>query len=157
MKSRMFWASLLAGAISMGALPAAEQLRQEAVEVPLTDLKGHCRKMLDLQIAVHDGTKSLHKAIDSTADKKPRPRDKEVLSRLSNKLKESLDEAMKTLEMLNKDGAAVAFTEVFQDLCKDMKHVQRRLEMGDVGPATQALEKDVIDTLTEMVDAVKRR
>ena len=58
--------------------------------------------------------------------------------------------------MLEAEGSAVAFPEVFQQVREDMKHVQRRLEVTDVGAVTQAIEKDIIDTLKEMIEALKK-
>jgi len=58
--------------------------------------------------------------------------------------------------MLEAEGTAVAFPEVFQQVREDMKIVQRRLELADVAPVTQAIEQDIIDTLKEMVDALKK-
>ena len=37
-----------------------------------------------------------------------------------------------------------------------MIHVQKRLELTDVGDLTQGIEKDIIDTLKEMIDALKK-
>jgi len=37
-----------------------------------------------------------------------------------------------------------------------MMHVQRRLEIIDVGVVTQAIEKDIVDTLKEMIEALKK-
>jgi len=65
-------------------------------------------------------------------------------------------EASKAIEMLEAEGSAVAFPEVFQQIREDMKHVQRRLDITDVGQVTQAIEKDIIDTLKEMIDALKK-
>ncbi len=161
MKTRVFLASFLAGAIGLCALTAAEpddpkkpnQSRQEKVERLLANLQGHFQKMLDLQIAIHDGSKDLHKVIEDTADKKPRGKEKEVMLKLVGKEKDSVAEMTRALELLQAEGTAVAFVEVCEAVCKDMKDVQRRLENGDVGPETQALEKDIIDTLKDMVAA----
>ena len=37
-----------------------------------------------------------------------------------------------------------------------MKHVQRRLEVADVADVTQAIEKDIIASLQEMIEALKK-
>ncbi len=171
MTSRVFLASLLAGAISTCALTAHEpprpsrsddptkatQQREDQVEQPLAGLLGRCQKMLDLQTAVYDGTKGLHKAIEGNADKKPRPRDRQAALKLSDDEKAIIAEATKTIDLLNAEGSAVAFTEAFQELREDLKRVQSRLASSDVGPATQALQQDIIDTLKEMVAGFRKR
>src|SRR5262249_32529559 len=62
----------------------------------------------------------------------------------------------KAIEMLEAEGSAVAFPEVFKQVREDMKHVQRRLGVIDTGVVTQAIEKDIIDTLKEMIEALKK-
>ena len=49
-----------------------------------------------------------------------------------------------------------AFPEVFQHLHQDMKQVERFLEAGKVGDPTQNIEIDIIDTLKEMVNSLKK-
>src|SRR5205823_273569 len=65
-------------------------------------------------------------------------------------------EATKAIDMLQSEGSAVAFPEVFQQVREDMKHVQKRLEGVDTGKVTQAIEEDIISTLKEMIEALKK-
>ena len=37
-----------------------------------------------------------------------------------------------------------------------MVHVQRRLGVSDVGEVTQTIEQDIIDSLKEMIEALKK-
>jgi hypothetical protein len=37
-----------------------------------------------------------------------------------------------------------------------MMHIQKRLELTDVADVTQGIERDVIDTLKEMIEALKK-
>lgn len=127
----------------------------EGKTVPLADYAERCRKMLALQIAVSDGTRALRKAMEGTADKKPGPKEKETAAKLAGQEKVIIQQATTAIDMLNAEGVAVAFTEVFQELRADMERVQRRLEMGDVGPATQSLQQDIIDILKEMLGAIR--
>src|SRR5207247_900442 len=64
-------------------------------------------------------------------------------------------EADKAIAMIKAEGSAIAFLEVFQQVRQDMVSVQRRLGKTDVGNLTQSIEKDIIDTLKEMLDALK--
>jgi uncharacterized protein (DUF849 family) len=167
----MVLACLLTGAISICALPAAEQPRESNSDNPkkvkklseeepnrtLDALKDRCQKMLEMQIAVYDGTQGLHKVIEDAADKKPRAEDRLASLKLAADEKEIVLEAAKAIDTLEAELAAVAFPEVFREMRKDMKRVQRRLKNSDVGADTQAIEQDIIQTLREMVASFKSR
>ena len=58
--------------------------------------------------------------------------------------------------MLEAEGSAVAFPEVFQQVRSDMIVVQKRLGNTDVFKVTQAIERDIIETLKEMIEALKK-
>jgi hypothetical protein len=164
MKARGFVVSLLAGAITLSALTAGEppsqgkpddpQKASQSREEDLERVLGHCRKMLDVQTTVLNETKGLHKVIEETADKKPRPKDLQVALELSGKAQAMVKEATKAIDVLEAEGSAVAFLEVLRGLRDDVKRVQGRLENGDVGPGTQDIEQDVIVTLKEMIEAL---
>jgi hypothetical protein len=51
----------------------------------------------------------------------------------------------------------VAFPVAFQQLRQDMKNVRNRLDSIDVGPINQAIQKDIIATLKEMIDALSKK
>ncbi len=170
MKSRTNLAFLFLGAVSLFALPGgalprqavsgdskkANQLREEKDDQLLTTLLGRCRTMLDMQMAVYNSTKGLYKVFEGRSDKKPRSMEQQAARQLSDKQKAIVAEATKAIDRLEAEGAAVAFPEVFQQLRKDMRDVQRRLEKCHLGAETQAIEKDIIDTLEEMIGALKK-
>ncbi len=170
MRPHVLLASLLAGAFGLCSLAAGERPRpvgsaapkaasrareERAQQVP-ADFLGRCRKMLAMQIEVSKGTEALHKAVQGIPRKHLRPKEKQASLKLSIEQKAILREATTAIALITADGSAVAFDEVFQELRVDMKRIQRRLEINDVGLATQALEKDVIDTLKEMVAALQK-
>jgi len=99
----------------------------------------------------------LHQAIQGTPDKKPRPEDRQAALKLVARQQEIISEVSKILAILDKEGAAMAFPEVFQQLRDDMKRVQQRLEKCDVNTATRLIEEDILDTLQEMIKALKNR
>ena len=132
------------------------QLREEELERLLAALEARCNKMLAMQIEVYDGTVAVQKGVNKTADKKPTREHKIEANRLEDKEKDIVLEASKAIEMLEAEGSAVAFPEVFQQVREDMKHVQRRLGITDTADVTQAIERDIIDTLKEMIDALKK-
>jgi hypothetical protein len=132
------------------------QLREEELERLLANLQARCEKMLAMQMQVLGGTEGVSRAIGSHKDKKASRGDQQQSLRLSDDEKEIVVEATKAIEILEAEGSAVAFPEVFKQVREDMKHVQRRLGIVDVGTVTQAIERDIIDTLKEMIEALKK-
>src|SRR5436305_13316463 len=114
--------------------------------------------MLAMQIRVLDGTVAVHKAIDANGDKKATRQNEQDSLKLSDDEKKIVVEATKAIELLEAEGSAVAFPEVFQQVREDMKHVSRRLAASPVDPGkvTQAIEHDIIDTLKEMIKALEK-
>jgi hypothetical protein len=132
------------------------QLREEELERLLANLQARCEKMLAMQINVQDGTIRVAKEIDKTPEKKATRDQQQDSLKLSDKEKDIVTEATKAIEMLEAEGSAVAFPEVFQQVREDMKNVQRRLGVVDAGKVTQGTEQDIIDTLKEMIEALKK-
>ncbi|MCC6421674.1 MAG: hypothetical protein IT429_25935 [Gemmataceae bacterium] len=132
------------------------QLREEELERLLTELKARCEKMLAMQIQVYNGTKAVARSIEGNADKKATRANIQDSLGLSDEEKKIVLEASKAIEMLEAEGSAVAFHEVFTQVREDMKQVQRRLGTTDVGKVTQAVEQDIIDTLQEMIKALEK-
>src|SRR5205823_12944365 len=112
--------------------------------------------MLAMQIQVQIGTEGVFRIVETLADKKPSRQNQQDSLKLSDNEKHIVTEANKAIEMLEAEGSAVAFPEVFQQVRQDMMTVQRRLEITDVGVVTQAIEKDIIETLKEMIEALKK-
>jgi hypothetical protein len=157
MKLHSLLASLLGVAVGFGFLFAAEPSSQSSEEktVRLTGIEKHCQKMLLMQIVVNQDTTALDTAIQANPDKKPGPKDKEVAAQLSVKEKAIVDEANAVLDLLNKEGTAVAFSEVFEELRGQIKRVQANLEKGDVGPATQKMQTNIAETLKEILGVIR--
>lgn len=132
------------------------QLREEELERVLASLQGRCEKMLRMQKAVLAGTVGLFQVVEGSTDKKPNRDNQQSSLKLSDQEQDIVVEATRAIEMLESEGSAAAFPEVFQQLRDDMKHVRRRLEVTDIGVVTQAIETDIVDTLQEMVDALKK-
>jgi hypothetical protein len=132
-------------------------MREEEIERVLAALQARCEKMLMMQIQVLAGTEELDKLIlTKRPDKLPTRQDKNESNGLADKEKDIVQEANKCIDILKSEGTAVAFPEVFQQIRDDMLHVQKRLELTDVGGLTQDIEKDIVATLKEMIDALKK-
>jgi len=132
------------------------QLREEELERLLEALKSRCEKMLAMQLRVLDGTVAVARAIDNYPDKKAKRENLQDSLNLSDEEKKIVHEATKAIEMLEAEGSAVAFPEVFHQVRDDMKNVERRLGAVDVGKVTQAVEQDICDTLKEMIKALEQ-
>ena len=132
------------------------QLREEELERTLADLLRRCERMLAMQIGVYNSTKGVDAAVKQNPDKQPSRENKQDSLKLSDTEGEIVVEARKAIEVLEAEGSAVAFPEVFQQVRDDMIHVQRRLGVSDVGEVTQTIEQDIIDSLKEMIEALKK-
>jgi len=132
------------------------QLREEEQLRVLADLQRRCEKMLAMQEAVYRDTVKLDQRVQANPDKKP-TREEEILSGvLSRREDEIVAEADRAIALIQAEGSAVAFAEVFQQLRQDMARVSTRLYKTDPGAETQAIEQDIIETLKEMIEALKK-
>jgi hypothetical protein len=132
------------------------QIREEEIERLLARLEARCRHMLAMQIAVRDGTVELDKTIKANPKGEKTRADEIAGNGLADKEEEIIKEATAGLRLLEAEGSAVAFAEVFQQVRADMITVHGRLNKTDVGVVTVTIENQIIDTLSEMVEALKK-
>jgi hypothetical protein len=112
--------------------------------------------MLRLQIEVRDGTMNLDRVIHGNPRAEPTRADIQASNVLSDKEDDIVKEANLALRLLEAEGSAVAFAEVFQQVRGDMQTVAGHLRKTDTGLVTVTVENDIIDTLREMVEALKK-
>ena len=128
------------------------QLREEEVARVLVMLEARFRKMLEMQRDVYEGTMQLDKIPAAE-----RTHNHEIeSSRLSGKEMLIVVEIDKALLVLREDGTTVAFAEAADQMRADMQQVVDRLSQAKVGQVTQGIELDIIATLEEMIDALKK-
>ena len=128
------------------------QLREEELERTLTQLAARCRRMLELQNQVYEGTVRLNEVPQADRD-----HDDEIESaRLSRQESDIVHEADKALLLLREEGSSVAFPEVMEQMRDDMRQVVERLAKLKVGELTQGLEQDIIAALEEMIAALEQ-
>jgi hypothetical protein len=165
MKAHSVLVFLLAGVVGVCTLTAGAHPRpaqaddatqakkgpEEKSKIRLAALEARCKKTLELQIAVNDGTSSLHKIISDHTDTKPRAEDKQLAVKLAEKQTAIIAELTIIIEVLQTEATAVAFVEVLENLRDDMERVQKCLEKCEVGSATQVIEQDIIETLNVMI------
>ncbi len=132
------------------------QLREEEIERLLADLQRRCERMLQLQQEVYDGTVRVDRAIGNNPEKKPTRTEEQKSLQLSDREEEIVRQANEAIRILEAEGTAVAFPEAFVQVRDDAKNVARRLGKADVGTVTQVIELDIIATLKDMIEALKK-
>ncbi|VTS05135.1 hypothetical protein [Tuwongella immobilis] len=133
-----------------------KQDREEELEKLLANLEARCNLMLGMQIEVYENTKSLKKSIESNMPPQPSRADSQKSQELSDREGRIVEEANKAIALLESEGSAVAFPQVFEEVKRDMIAVQRRLNEARADGDTLAIEEDIIAALKEMVEALKK-
>lgn len=128
------------------------QLREEEKELMLAALEARFRDMLARQINVYNGSVAVAAVPAAQRTDKHRGR--------SIELARSEDEiallAAKVLTLLKEEGSSIAFPEAVLQLREDMLIVARRLERGEVEEVTLGIEKDIIESLEEILEALQK-
>jgi hypothetical protein len=132
------------------------QLRQKEMQQTLTRLINRCLHMLEEQEKVYVETKSLDGELQSAEDAGARKVVDQKSSDQSVAEKAIVKECENAIVMLESDATTVAFPECMRQLKNDMQNVEARLKNTDVGPLTQGIEEDIIQTLKEMIEDLKR-
>jgi len=96
------------------------------------------------------------KDIKRNKDKKPTRVNHQDSGRLSEEEKLIVVEATKAIDMIEAEGSAVAFAEVFKQVRTDMEEVQRLLEKTKVDDPTQQIEQEIIEMLEDMIKALQK-
>ncbi len=127
------------------------QLREEEQQIILASLEARFAKMLVMQLQIQVDTIALHKTPKNSWTAKHFGRSRE----LSVEEETIASEAEKALTLLKEEGSSVAFPQGVEQVRDDMLNIARRLSGNDVGEFTQSVEKDVIESLEEMVTALQ--
>ncbi len=131
---------------------ALRQLREEEIERALTALETRFRRMLEAEQVVYDGTVKLDKL---TTDARGRDFDVNA-ARLGAKQSQICADADKALVLLRDDGTSAAYLEATEQIRSDMAQIAERLSQAKVGEMTQNVQKDVIASLEEMIESLKK-
>ena len=117
-------------------------------------------KLLALLGSMHSGQTEVRDAtvnLDTElADEKPTRAQQQQALRLADRQAGVRLQAKEVLELLQKEGSAVAFGEAAKLVYDDVAVVENRLNRGDVGKLTQKVETDVIETIEVMMDALRK-
>ncbi|WP_437227610.1 hypothetical protein SH661x_000463 [Planctomicrobium sp. SH661] len=129
------------------------QLREDERESYLTMLEARFQNMLRRQQHVNSETIRLDRI--EVADRGQQ----NYASQSDNIRKEQEDnalEAEKSLHLLKEEGSSVAFPEAVQQMHQNMLLVAARLSRQETGQTTQVVEKMIVDTLEEMIAALRQ-
>jgi hypothetical protein len=133
------------------------QLREEELLRTLANLEARCRRMLEVQTEVYEGTKRVAGTIQANEGQKPTRNEDLKAGELSGREGTIVAEANKALQLLEEDGTAVAVPQVLEQCRDDMKAVQARLFRTDVAQFTQQMEEEIIAALKEVIEALKKQ
>jgi len=133
-----------------------KQLREEELERLLANLEARVAKMLQMQIDVYEATRTIDLIVQKSESKKPEKAEIQKSQVQADKETEIIAEANKAIEILKSEGSAVAFPRLFEETVIDMTRVRERLNQANVRQDTQDMEKDIIDSLKEMLEALKK-
>jgi hypothetical protein len=130
-------------------------IREEEREQSVAALKKICERMLRAQVTVRDGTL----AIDATIQNNGRASLAEIrkTNALADLEESVVKDADKGLSLLENEDKSVAFVEAFRQVHKDAGVLKIRLNKIDTGKVTVTIENDVIETLKEMIAALKKQ
>lgn len=128
------------------------QKREEERELVLAQLETRFRDMLVKQEVIFNSTVAIGAV--TADDRTDRHRTQSV-----NLARDEFDIAMladKALMLLKEEGSSIAFPEAVEQIRDDMQTIAKRLERVDVGEITQSIERDTIESLKEVIEAMQR-
>ncbi|HUQ72713.1 MAG TPA: hypothetical protein VM165_24515 [Planctomycetaceae bacterium] len=128
------------------------QLREEEKELMLAAMEARFRDMLGREIAVLNGTVGLAAVPEDQRSDRHRSRGIE----LARQQDEVAILAAKALTLLKEEGSSIAFPEAVEQIRGDMLTSARRLERVDVGEITQGIQRDIVESLEEILDALQK-
>lgn len=128
------------------------QLREEERELMLAAMEARLQKILAQQNRVYAGTLS----IGQVPEKERTSRHTALAVQLSRE--ESLIglEVEKAILLITDEGSSVAFSEALAEVREDVQNVSYRLNRVQVDELTQGIEKDIISSLEEMIEALQK-
>ena len=127
------------------------QLREEEQKLMLAALEARFKKMLAAQLIIYHDTVRLSKAGES---EKASAQARAV--KLAQGEQEILIDADKALILLKEEGSSIAFPESVAGIRQDVQNLIGWLRDAKVGELTQAVEKDVIEALEELIEALQK-
>ncbi len=132
------------------------QLREEEEKRKLAQLEVRFKKMLELQKSIYDSTLRLDERLKKNDGKDADGTLSVESVRLSGRENDVYMEGTKALLLLQEDGTAVAMTEALASAVEDIEGVIELFNKANVGVSNQTRQENIIATLEELLDAIKR-
>ncbi|MBR5161600.1 MAG: hypothetical protein IKW80_08225 [Thermoguttaceae bacterium] len=132
------------------------QLREEEEKRKLAQLEVRFKKMLELQKSIYDSTLRLDERLKKNDGKDADGTLSVESVRLSGRENDVYMEGNKALLLLQEDGTAVAMTEALASAVEDIEGVIELFNKANVGVSNQTRQENIIATLEELLDAIKR-
>ena len=126
------------------------QLREEEIERSLAALEDRLRLMLQSQTKVLEETERLQEIAGGKADRQIEIR----ASNLSLEERKILSDGQRALLLLREEGTSAAFPEAMAQMLVDIQSVVDRLAKADTGKLTISIEKEIVSSLEEMIEAL---
>jgi hypothetical protein len=128
------------------------QLREEEREATLAGLETRFREMLAKQQKIFEATRMLGAV--PAADRTP---EHDIRSgQLAGEETKLTFDAEKALQLLQEEGSSIAFPATLAQTIDDMRSVAERLGKSQVDAFTQELQRDIIATLEEFLQALEQ-
>jgi hypothetical protein len=133
-----------------------KQSATDRIERLRTDVRSRCQRLLALQFRVWDGT---HVLINQLAEpgKKLTRAQAEYAAQVAGAQADIVRQAAELSLLVRGENSGNGLPEVCAQIRDDMQTVQRRLEREDLGVVTVKIERDIIEMLQEMIEALKPR
>ena len=109
-----------------------------------------------MQMEVRTATVELGQAVSKRPDARPERTDEQKGLELFDKEEQIIRKADDAIRLIEAEGSAVAFAEVFRQVRDDMVLVRERLKRTDASDQTVRIEDDIIGNLKEMVENLKK-
>ncbi len=133
-----------------------KQIRKEENERILADLLARCKKMLWIEQEIYDKTEKLHKELTKQDNPKANLEQAARSNKIADRQNDNIREAHAALKIVQTEGSAAAFAEVFEQVSKDMDVVYNRLNRAEIDSLTLTIETDIIDTLKDAIKALEK-
>jgi hypothetical protein len=132
-----------------------EQLREKEKKKQLAGLEERLLKMLAKERDVLDTTTRINDAVVRNKGQMS-DADRQKAGTLADDQRSLLPVVDSALRLIEGDGSAIVFYEVLNEVRKDMDWIAGELETARLGDDTQLVEKQVIEQIQRMLEAVKK-
>jgi hypothetical protein len=138
------------------ARQAAGAAQDEMQQDLLAELRSLLEKMLEDQITVTKETERMNRVVADRKDKTPVRQDELAFKKLAKMELEIHAKGSKVKTMLEQDGSTIVMLAAMVDTMENIRTVADRLKVYKAGQLTQDLEKDIEQSLRDMLEAIKR-